>query len=74
MSFYDDLKKVVTAVFPPIILPQKRYVVLGFTIFYFVAKQLVALTPTKEDDILLEQIHNTALQIVLGAQNQDESA
>ncbi len=72
-DFFEKLKKVFVTVFPPIVMPQKRYIVLGVTIVYLITKQIVAFTPTKVDDELLEQIHSVALQIVLNEQaNADE--
>jgi hypothetical protein len=63
-DFFDKLKKVFVIVFPPIVMPQKRYIVLGITIVYLVTKQIVLFTPTKVDDQLLEEIHEVAFQLV----------
>ncbi len=74
-NFFDKVKKVFVTIFPPIVMPQKRYIVLGVTIVYLVTKQIVAFTPTKADDELLEQIHSVALQLVLNAEtNTDEES
>lgn len=59
--------------FPPIVMPQKRYVVLGITIVYLIAKQIVAFTPNQTDDVLLEQIHDVAFQLVQNAANEESS-
>lgn len=73
MSFFEKIKNIVVTIFPPIVMPQKRYVVLGVTIVYLIAKQIVAFTPSKTDDILLEQIHEAAFQIVQNS-NKDETS
>ena len=67
-DFFDKLKKIAITVFPPVVMPQKRYIVLGVTIVYLITKQIVSFTPTKADDQLLEEIHSVAFQLL--ANNQ----
>ena len=71
-NFFDKVKNIFVTIFPPIVMPQKRYIVLGVTIVYLVTKQIVLFTPTKVDDQLLEEIHSVALQLVVNAHNNSD--
>ncbi len=73
-DFFEKLKKVIITVFPPVVIPQKRYIVLGITIVYLITKQIVLFTPTKIDDQLLEEVHAVAFQLVQNNQVNSQDA
>lgn len=70
-NILDKIKNVFVKVLPPVVMPQKRYIVLGVTLVYLITKQIVLMTPTKVDDELLEQIHSVAMQLIQNAASID---
>jgi hypothetical protein len=60
MAIMDVLKKI----FPKPNIPQKRYIILLVGIGYAAAKLYVTATPSPLDDILLERVHEVAMQLL----------
>lgn len=51
-------------IFPKPRLPQKRYLIIAFSIFYALAQIYVKSTPNKVDDEILEKAHELVFQML----------